>query len=162
MHPVVNLNELETAAAELRGELSLEELDIETNDDCVKVAGAAEYQLRVELVTGSILVRGQLRVPLACLCVRCLKSVNRDLAIPDWHCLVPLSGEDAAVVEDRCVDLTPWVREDIVLSLPQHPLCDSECRGLPLPEPISSCGSSGGPTSTSEVSPWEQLNKLKF
>lgn len=162
MRPVVNLNELETTGQDLGGELSLEELDLETGDEYLRVAGPATYQIRVELISGSLLLQGVLRVPIACVCVRCLRPFDRELAVPDWHCLVPLSGDDAAAVVDQCVDLTPWVREDIVLALPQHPLCDSECRGLPLPEPNPSRESSGGPTSNSGVSPWEQLNKLKL
>ena len=58
------------------------------------------------------------------------------------------------------VDLTPFVREDILLEFPQHPLCDRECRGLPKNEPGKAKASSGaGPT---EASAWAELNKLKF
>jgi uncharacterized protein len=162
MRPIINLHELETEGCDLRGELQPEELDIETGDECLQVAGPAAYGFRVELVSGSLLLQGTIRIPLACVCVRCLRAVNRELTLSDWQCLVPLSGEDAAVVRDQCVDLTPWVREDIVLALPQHPLCDSECRGLPLPEQTFSRETSGEPHPRTGVSPWEQLNKLKF
>ncbi|MBK9140462.1 MAG: DUF177 domain-containing protein [Verrucomicrobia bacterium] len=162
MRPIVNLNDLENEGCGLQGEISLEELDIETRDECLRVAGPATYQLQVELVSGSLLIRGTVRVPLACLCVRCLKAISRDLTIADWQCLVPLAGEDAVPLVDRTVDLTPWVREDIVLSLPQHPLCDTECRGLSLPEQAFSRESSGESGSRPGVSPWEQLNKLKL
>ena len=39
-------------------------------------------------------------------------------------------GEDRVAVDNDCVDLTPYLREDILLEFPQHPLCKPECRGL--------------------------------
>jgi uncharacterized protein len=33
-------------------------------------------------------------------------------------------------VENDCVDLTPILREDILLDFPQHPLCKPDCAGL--------------------------------
>jgi uncharacterized metal-binding protein YceD (DUF177 family) len=59
------------------------------------------------------------------------------------------------------VDLTPYVREDILLEFPQHPLCDAECRGLP-----NTVGKAKKPLKTSQTeagSPaWSELNKLKL
>ena len=39
-------------------------------------------------------------------------------------------GDDAIEVIGEYVDLTPWIREDILLGLPHHPLCAETCRGL--------------------------------
>ncbi len=36
----------------------------------------------------------------------------------------------AVPIKNDCVDLTPWVREDILLGFPQHPLCRPDCGGL--------------------------------
>jgi uncharacterized metal-binding protein YceD (DUF177 family) len=66
------------------------------------------------------------------------------------------------VINNDCVDLTPYVREDILLAFPQHPLCDPECGGLP----DASAGKTsdvGGKGKTEAVSSaWAELNKLKF
>ena len=43
---------------------------------------------------------------------------------------MPLEGDDAIEVIGEYVDLTPWIREDILLGLPHHPLCAETCRGL--------------------------------
>ena len=51
---------------------------------------------------------------------------------PEWNCVLPLKGPDAIEIIGEHVDLTPWVREDILLGLPQHPLCGSACQGLVL------------------------------
>jgi uncharacterized protein len=70
-------------------------------------------------------------------------------------------GEQAAPIVNDCVDLTPYLREDILLEFPQHPLCDPECRGLqakPTGKKKAGSGSKTDGTSTT----WSELNKLKF
>jgi len=59
-----------------------------------------------------------------------------------------------------CVDLTPFLREDILLTLPQHPLCKPDCRGLSQ----FAAGGASGPTSQTNAgaSAWAALNKLKL
>ena len=42
---------------------------------------------------------------------------------------VPAS-EEALLVDGDFADLTPVVREDILLALPTNPLCGPDCRGL--------------------------------
>jgi uncharacterized protein len=73
-----------------------------------------------------------------------------------------LEGEDKVLVSNDCVDLTPYVREDIVLAFPQHPLCEPECRGLQAASPNGGRASSGE-NITGDLSPaWAELNKLKL
>ena len=43
---------------------------------------------------------------------------------------LPLEGEEEVPVINDCVDLTPYMREDILLAFPQHPLCEPDCGGL--------------------------------
>jgi len=110
-----------------------------------------------------LLIQGRLRLVLACQCVRCLKAFQRPLVFAQWTRHLPLEGEDRVSVVNDCVDLTPYIREDILLEFPQHPLCDPECRGLPKtwqgertpagnPDPARLAGSPA----------WAELNKLKF
>ena len=49
------------------------------------------------------------------------------VGIATWTLHLPLEGEDKVTVENDCVDLTPFVREDILLEFPQHPLCKPDC-----------------------------------
>src|SRR5207342_2966846 len=92
------------------------------------------YRIAVQKLDESVLVRGRVVLPLDCECVRCLKPFESRLELPDWTCLVLLSGEDKAPVIGDSVDLTPFLREDILLELPQHPLCKPDCGGLKKPE----------------------------
>jgi uncharacterized protein len=80
--------------------------------------------------------------------------------LPDFAAHLPLEGEDAVVVVDDCVDLTPYLREDILLTLPQHPLCKPDCRGL---SQLAAGGASGQTTQTNAgASAWAALNQLKL
>jgi uncharacterized protein len=107
-----------------------------------------------------LLVWGRLHLNLECQCVRCLKPFRHHLDLDRWTCHLPLQGEDRVVVINDCVDLTPYVREDILLEFPRHPVCGSGCRGLP--------GASFGESSRSpgktdlDLSAWAALNKLKL
>jgi len=153
----VNLRHLEAHNIELEGKLPVEELDIDTRDEIIQLKQPLEYRLEAQKLTDSLLLQGRLSLVLECKCVRCLKAFQYLLEIRDWTCHLPLQGEEAVPVFNECVDLTPHIREDILLSFPQHPLCRQECGGLPG----ASVGSSKQPEQTAP-SAWAELNKLKF
>ena len=157
---LVNLRHLEKQDLTLIGELPVVELDIDLDDEMIRLARPLTYRLAVQKLDESVLVRGRIVLPLACECVRCLKPFESRLELPDWTCLVLLSGEDKAPVIGDSVDLTPFLREDILLELPQHPLCKPDCGGLEKPEGRKSKKSS--PSVTKKPSAWTELDKLKF
>jgi len=107
------------------------------------------------------LVQGSLTLPLQCECVRCLKTFEYVLELPEWTVLLPLQGEEKVPVDNDCVDLTPYVREDILLEFPQHPLCETDCRGLPVKEGKAKKATKPG-DSNQEPSAWSELDKLKL
>jgi len=157
---VVNLRHLEAHNARLHGELSVAELDIDTRDEVIQVTRPLEHDLEVQKFEGGLLVQGRLHLILDCQCVRCLKPFSYPLELKEWTCHVPLEGEERAAVANDCVDLTPYVREDILLEFPRHPLCRPECRGLPK----TVLGKTKNTRSKTGVgSPaWAELNKLKL
>jgi DUF177 domain-containing protein len=161
MSLAVNLRHLEAHSLRLQGELPAAELDIDTRDEVIDFTEPVEYDLEVEQLEGGLLVQGELHMRLNCKCVRCLKPFVHRLDLNPWTCHVPLRDEDAAPVVNDRVDLTPFVREDILLAFPQHPLCEPECRGLPIAEPGNISNSAAGPTAASSPA-WAELNKLKF
>ena len=126
----VNLRHLDEYEIHLKGELPVAELDLGVNDELVRAEKALRYDLSVELLHDAILVTGSLKLPLECECARCLKKFKTELKLTGWAAHLPLEGEDKVAVENDCVDLTPFVREDILLDFPQHPLCRPDCAGL--------------------------------
>lgn len=153
----VNLRHLEEHNVLLRGELSLDELDVETGDEMVRVAGPLRYELEVQRLDAGLLVRGSLRITLECHCVRCLKPFTRELELKAWTCHLPFEGEDQVAVVNDCVDLTPFVREDMLLEFPQHPLCKPDCGGLKTK-------TGRARKNADEITPsaWAELDKLKL
>jgi uncharacterized protein len=158
----VNLRHLEAQAVRLDGQLAVAELDIDPRDEVIRIGPPLEYELEAQRLDEGLLVQGRLCLTLHCECVRCLKPFEYRIELPHWALLLPLEGEDAVVVNNDCVDLTPYAREDILLEFPQHPLCDPECRGLPK----TLIGKPKKPSSTgpaeAKSSAWAELNKLKF
>jgi DUF177 domain-containing protein len=162
MSILVNLRHLEAHAIHLSGEVPVRELDIETRDDVIQLSHPLQYDLEIQKLEDGLLIQGRLGLTLQCQCVRCLKKFDYRLELPHWTALLPLQGEESVPVVNDCVDLTPGVREDILLELPQHPLCERECRGLRKASAAKSKTSSslGQPNQGSPA--WNELNKLKF
>ena len=161
MSLVVNLRHLAVENLLLQGELALRELDIDTKDEMLRVALPVWYDLEVQKLEKSLLVRGRLRVTLDCQCVRCLKPFQHRLELDAWTCHLDLEGEERVAVDNDCVDLTPHIREDILLELPRHPLCSAECPGVAkayIGKPKPGSASQTEPS----LSAWAALDKLKF
>ncbi len=159
---LVNLRLLEAHNLHLTGELSLAELDLDTGDEMIRPGHALTYDLEVQKLEEGLLVQGRLELDLACQCVRCLKAFDQHLELATWACHLPFEGEEAVRVVNDCVDLTPYLRDDILLEFPQHPLCEPECGGLPRASfgRAKQTSSSGQPPVGSPT--WSELNKLKF
>jgi uncharacterized protein len=158
----INVHHLERGPVSVRGETGMELLDPDPRDDLLEFPGPLRYDLTIERLGAGLVVQGALELPLQCTCVRCLRSFGQVLALDPWYCHVPLEGDDQAVVTHDVVDLTPYVREDILLALPQHPLCEPECRGLPSVPRRQVPDVGLDRPRTHGVSVWAELDKLKF
>jgi uncharacterized protein len=160
---LVNLRHLASHDLALEGEVSAAELDLDTRDEMIRIAEPVQYQVQVQKLDRGLLLRGRLQLTLDCQCVRCLKPFKQRLAIEPWTCHVSLEGEEAAPVDNDCVDLTPYIREDILLAFPQHPLCDPQCEGLNKAGIAAKKKRAKGESRTETASStWAELDKLKF
>lgn len=160
----VHLRLLEKQSVHLKGKAEPKELDLEIQDEVVHLLKPIEYDLMVELISQSLLVQGSLSVTVDCECSRCLRPFLYPLVLNPWVCHIALEEDGQKVVfNGDAVDLTPYVREDIVLALPQQPLCGTECNGLPglvkSGEEQKSVAQSSG---KKPASIWDQLDKLKL
>jgi uncharacterized protein len=159
---IANLRHLEAHNIELTGELPIEELDLDALDEMIRAEEPLRYDLEVQKLEHNLLVQGRLHLTLHCQCVRCLKPFQYRLDLKKWACLLPLQGEEPVAVVNDCVDLTPWVREDILLELPQHPLCEAECKGLPKTHMGKAKKTSVASQTRQDSSAWAELDKLKL
>jgi uncharacterized protein len=115
--------------------------------DLVGVPAGADValDLRLESVVEGVLVSGTATVPLSGECGRCLEAVSDELTV-DLQELYSYDAPDAgraprgsapadddeetARMEGDLLDLSPVLRDAVVLALPLTPLCREDCSGL--------------------------------
>jgi uncharacterized protein len=155
----VNIRHLEDRDVHLQGQLPAEELDLGDTDELVRARQPVQYDLTAHRVGDAILVQGRLELTLDCECARCLKPFQHRIEMKDWTAHLPLEGPEKVAIKDDLADLTPCLREDILLEYPQHPLCEADCAGLPN---RAKEHKTKGASQTQGSSAWSELNKLKF
>jgi uncharacterized protein len=129
-------------------------LEVESDAD-MAFERPVEYTLHAQLQGRSVLVTGRLATEAMLRCGRCLKPFRRRLTAKEFVFLQELSGEDF-------VDLTPQMREDILLELPQRAICQPDCKGLcPVCGKNLNEGACGCKVSREDLR-WQALNKLKL
>jgi uncharacterized protein len=160
MRALVNIRHLENNPVHLQDTLSVQEMDIDPMDVLIQIEDPLEYDIEVQLVDRSVLAQGTLELKLRCACARCLKSYVHTMLLDEWAAHLPLEGDDRVPVINDRVDLTPFIREDILLAFPQQPLCEPTCKGLIRPSPDSAEGANRD--AEAAASTWAELNKLKL
>ncbi len=111
----VHLNQIPPEGKFYEGEDPASILDIQEPD--IRPQSPVHYALDVGLSEGGIFVTGTLQVEIEFICVRCLEKFTRPVEINDFAMQEELSGPET-------IDLTPFLREDILLAFPAHPHCD--------------------------------------
>jgi uncharacterized protein len=119
-----------------------------------RAAGPLHLDARLSKVERRVLLDAHARAPLTVPCRRCLVPVAVDLPVDFALTLVPadeyqdrVRGERAdhpgpaagsfepgqaeeEVFAGKVIDLDPLVREQLLLALPEYPLCAEGCKGL--------------------------------
>ena len=142
--PIADIPEegLEFTRQVVRDELFLDDGDPATEDEFTVSA-------RLSVAGADVVVRGELLGTLRLDCDRCLNRFHQPLRLSYEGIFVP--GEDerssvvkgkrrasddpvdefeAYVIQDDCVMLGEMLREQVILSVPMHPLCNPDCKGL--------------------------------
>lgn len=111
----VHLKQIPPEGLHVEGEDPKSILDLHEN--LIRPASDVRYTLDIGLSDGGLFATGQVEVDMEFECVNCLERFQRPLQVADFACQVELTGAET-------VDLTEYLREDIVLALPPHPHCD--------------------------------------
>lgn len=106
----------------IAGELAAVGLDL-PDDERQTCPNPLRYDLEVARVGEAILVRGTLTIVLRCRCDRCLVYYDQPVAVPEVCEFFEPPVPDV-------LDLTPSLREDILINFPAKYLCREDCRGL--------------------------------
>ena len=134
-------------------------LHLDGDEDCpihdlqaegIRCAGRLHYNIDLGIAGGALWVRGSLSQPVELRCVSCLEKFAYEIQVPAFAVHTELHGPET-------VDLTPFIREDLLLNLPTHPRCDRDghrvCKAK-QPETVA--------PDTKGKSDWSALDKLKF
>ncbi len=85
----------------------------------IRCAGPLHYDIDVGVSDGGLWANGSLSQPVELRCVSCLQKFVHEIRVPAFAVHTELHGPET-------VDLTPFVREDLLLNLPAHPHCDRD------------------------------------
>ncbi|MEY2487553.1 MAG: hypothetical protein QOG67_870 [Verrucomicrobiota bacterium] len=113
----IHLNQIPHDGLHLKGEENCSIAELETED--IRCAGPLHYDLELGVSDGALWANGSLSQPVELRCVSCLERFAYTIQVPAMALHTELRGPEM-------IDLTPFMREDILLNLPAHPHCDRE------------------------------------
>jgi len=119
----IELLQLPCDGADFTGQEDAAILEL-AGDPHLRLEGPVRYDLFAQVVGRELLVRGRLDVPAAPRCARCGAFFSTSVRLLSFLRSYALSEG----VES--VDLTEDIREDLLLGLPNFPLCSPDCKGL--------------------------------
>ena len=117
--------------------------------DLIRMDPAPRIHGQISIEKGQdslILVEGQIEGSFHVTCSRCLESAKVSTDDPFHLVLVPapplIRGEielgpddlDTVFYSGESFDLAPHVWDQVILSIPQQPLCSPDCRGIDIPD----------------------------
>ena len=144
----VHLKQIPAAGLHLEGE---EECPIsELDTEAIRSAGPLHYNIDIGVSSGALWASGSISQPVELRCVSCLEKFVHEIEVPAFAVHTELRGPET-------VDLTPFIREDLLLNLPAHPHCDRDggriCKAkyVEMPE-----------QDAKRESDWSALDKLKL
>ena len=151
---IVDIARLEDGGERCQGETAPDVLDFGESDFLTPVGGIV-YDLNIQALGTELLVRGQLRQRLTCVCSRCADTFETEAVEPDFICSVEINETT------DFLDLTEEIREAIILALPGYPVCRETCKGLCM-----TCGANLNQApcacrETGKANCWAALESLK-
>ena len=150
----IHLKQIPAEGSHLKGEEDCPLTELEPEG--IRCAGRLHYDLEVGVSAGALWANGQLSQPVEMNCVACLEKFMHEIKVPSFALHNELQGPEV-------VDLTPFIREDLLLNLPAHPRCDRDggrvCKAAKMR--TDAIAHSEMPPEKREHD-WEALDKLKL
>ena len=124
----------------------LEDLEAEN----IRCAGPLHFSLDVGISADSLWAKGSLQQQVELQCVSCLEKFTYVIEVPAFAVHTETAGPET-------VDLTPLIREDLLLSLPAHPHCDRDGKRV-----CKAAHPDATPQEEKRKPDWSPLDKLKL
>ena len=113
----IHLKQIPAEGLHLEGEEDCPILELEREG--IGCLGPMHYDIDIGISDGALWANGSLSQPVELSCVACLERFVHEIKVPAFALHTELHGPET-------VDLTPFMREDILLNLPAHPHCDRD------------------------------------
>ena len=144
----IHLKQIPTHGLHLEGEEDCPIQEVESEE--IRCAGPLHYDIDLGVAGASLWANGSLSQPVELRCVSCLEKFAYEVRVPAFAMHTELLGPET-------VDLTPFMREDILLNLPAHPHCDRDGDRVCTSRQLETAEQQ-----TRRKSDWSPLDKLKF
>src|SRR5207245_8946088 len=108
----VHLRQIPAQGLHLEGEENCPIQELESEG--IRCAGRLHYDIDLGVAGGALWANGSLSQPVDLRCVSCLEKFVHEVRVPAFAVHMELHGPET-------VDLTPSIREEILLNLPAHP-----------------------------------------
>ena len=144
----VHLKQIPAQGLHLEGEEDCPIQELESEE--IRCAGRLHYGLDFGVAGGALWANGSLSQPVELRCVSCLENFVHDVRAPAFAVHMELRGPET-------VDLTPSMREEILLNLPAHPHCDRDGDRVCQAKQVKTAEKD-----TRRESDWSALDKLKI
>lgn len=144
----VHLKQVPPEGLHLEGDEDCPIADVQTEE--MRCVGPLSYKIDIGISGGALWATGSLRQAVELRCVGCLQKFVHDIRVPAFAVQTELHGPET-------VDLTPFIREDLLLNLPPHPRCDRD--GASVCEPPQALRSE---PEGKRKADWSVLDKLNI
>jgi DUF177 domain-containing protein len=144
----VHLKQIPTGGLHLEGDEECPILELETEG--IHCVGPLHYSIDLGVTSGALWASGSLSQPVELRCVACLEKFVYEIQVPAFAMHTELHGPET-------VDLTPFMREDLLLNLPAHPHCDRDAGRVCKPKQVET-----SEQDTTRKSDWSALDQLKL
>jgi uncharacterized protein len=116
----------------------------------IRCVGPLAYKIDIGFSGGALWATGSLSQPVELRCVACLEKFVYEIKVPAFALRTELRGPET-------VDLTPFMREDLLLNLPAHPRCNRDGERV-----CKAAKRYAAEQETKRKSDWSALDKLKL
>jgi len=144
----VHLKQIPSEGLHLEGEedCPIQELEAEG----IRCIAPLQYDIDLGVSGGGLWANGFISQRVELRCVSCLEAFVHEVRVPAFAVHMELHGPEM-------VELTPFMREEILLNLPAHPHCDRDGGGICKAKQVAT-----REQGTRRKSDWSALDKLKL
>jgi uncharacterized metal-binding protein YceD (DUF177 family) len=144
----IHLNQIPPEGLHLTGEEECVLGDLSAQE--IRCVGPMRYSLDLGISDGALWANGTIAQTVELECVACLEKFEHEIKVPAFALHTELRGPET-------VDITPFMREDILLNLLPYPRCDRDGGRVCKAAKVESAGEE-----KKAQADWSALDKLKL